>query len=78
MLIVCDVFSGVHRFEEFQRRLGVPRSTLSQRLGRLVEHGVLDRRPYCERPPRFEYYLTAKGEDLWPVLTALRQWQARP
>jgi DNA-binding HxlR family transcriptional regulator len=74
MLIVRDVFLGVRRFDEFQRRLGISRNILNQRLSRLVESGILERVPYSEHPPRFEYRLTEKGLDLWPVLTALRQW----
>jgi DNA-binding HxlR family transcriptional regulator len=74
MLIVRDVFLGVRRFDEIQERLGISRNILQQRLARLVEHGVLDKVPYSEHPPRHEYRLTSKGRDLWPVLTAMRQW----
>lgn len=74
MLIVRDAFLGVTRFDDFQQRLGISRNILNQRLGHLVEHGVLRRIRYSEHPPRHEYRLTAKGRDLWPVLTAMRQW----
>jgi DNA-binding HxlR family transcriptional regulator len=74
MLIVRDTFMGVTRFEDFQRRLGISRNILRERLGTLVEAGVLDRVPYSEHPPRYDYKLTQKGKDLWPVLTAMRQW----
>jgi DNA-binding HxlR family transcriptional regulator len=74
MLIVRDGFLGVTRFDELQQRLGISRSILHQRLTHLVEHGVLQRELYSEHPPRYEYRLTAKGRDLWPVLTAMRQW----
>jgi len=74
MLILRDVFLGVSRFEEFQRRLGISRNILQQRLSKLVESGVLVRVPYSEHPPRFDYRLTDKGRDLWPVITAMRQW----
>jgi DNA-binding HxlR family transcriptional regulator len=74
MLIVRDVFLGVTRFDEIQQRLGISRNILKQRLAHLVEHGVLERVRYSEHPPRFEYRLTGKGRDLWPVLTAMRQW----
>ena len=77
LLIVRDAFFGVRRFEEFQRRLGLSRSVLAGRLARLVEHGVLETRPYESRPPRVEYLLTAKGRDLFPVLVALQQWGDR-
>jgi DNA-binding HxlR family transcriptional regulator len=74
MLIVRDVFLGVTRFDDIQERLGISRNILNQRLNRLVESGVLRKVPYSEHPPRYEYRLTDKGRDLWPVLTALRQW----
>jgi DNA-binding HxlR family transcriptional regulator len=74
MLILRDVFLGVTRFEEFQRRLGISRNILQQRLSKLVESGILVRVPYSEHPPRFDYRLTDKGRDLWPVITAMRQW----
>lgn len=74
MLIVRDVFLGVSRFDDFQRRLGISRNILQQRLGRLVDAGVLTRVPYSDHPPRHDYRLTDKGRDLWPVLTAMRQW----
>src|SRR5688572_27688829 len=74
MLVVRDVFLGVRRFDEFQARLGIARNVLAQRLKKLVDAGVLERRAYQDRPARYEYALTDKGRDLWPVLTALRQW----
>ena len=74
MLIVRDASLGVRRFDQFQQRLGISRNILQQRLGRLVEEGVLERVSYSEHPPRSEYHLTARGRDLWPVLTAMRQW----
>ncbi|MHB1987655.1 MAG: winged helix-turn-helix transcriptional regulator [Acidimicrobiales bacterium] len=77
MLIVRDAFLGVSRFEEFQRRLGISRNILQQRLATLVASGVLVRVPYREHPPRADYRLTDKGRDLWPVLTAMRQWGDR-
>jgi DNA-binding HxlR family transcriptional regulator len=77
MLIVRDAFLGVTRFDQFQERLGISRNILNQRLGRLVDAGVLRRVPYSEHPPRHEYRLTDKGRDLWPVLTAMRQWGDR-
>ena len=50
------------------------RNVLSSRLGRLVDEGILQRRQYQERPARFEYRLTEKGIDLWPVLVSLVKW----
>jgi DNA-binding HxlR family transcriptional regulator len=74
LLIIRDVFLGIRRFDQFQERLGISRNILNQRLSRLVDEGVLEKLPYSERPPRYEYRLTKKGRDLWPVLTAMRQW----
>ncbi len=74
MLIVRDAFLGVSRFDDFQQRLGISRNILMQRLGHLVEAGVLRKVAYSEHPPRYDYRLTAKGRDLWPVLTTMRQW----
>lgn len=77
MLIVRDASLGVSRFDEFQERLGISRNVLQQRLTHLVEHGILERVPYQEHPPRHDYRLTEKGRDLWPVLAAMRQWGDR-
>jgi DNA-binding HxlR family transcriptional regulator len=77
MLIVRDVFLGVTRFDDFQERLGISRNILNQRLTHLVESGVLEKVRYSDHPPRHDYRLTDKGRDLWPVLTALRQWGDR-
>jgi DNA-binding HxlR family transcriptional regulator len=77
ILVIRDAFMGVRRFEDFQRSLGVARNVLSERLTRLVDEGVLERRRYQERPERFEYRLTQKGLDLWPVTMALLQWGDR-
>jgi DNA-binding HxlR family transcriptional regulator len=74
LLILRDVFLGVTRFDEFQARLGISRNVLNQRLVRLVEHGILVKAPYSEHPPRYDYRLTDKGRDLWPVITIMRQW----
>ena len=74
MLIIRDAFFGVTRFDQFQQRLGIARNVLQQRLERLVEQQVLERTAYSEHPPRYDYRLTTKGRDLWPVLNAMRQW----
>jgi DNA-binding HxlR family transcriptional regulator len=74
MLIVRDAFFGVTRFDQFQQRLGISRNILNERLNRLVDEGVFDKVAYSDHPPRYEYRLTAKGRDLWPILTAMRQW----
>jgi len=77
MLVVRDAFGGVRRFEDFQRNLGVARNVLTDRLGRLTDEGILERRRYQERPERFEYRLTEKGLDLFPLLMALMRWGDR-
>jgi DNA-binding HxlR family transcriptional regulator len=77
LLIVREAFLGTRRFDEFQSRLGIARNVLQTRLERLVEGGILRRVQYQERPQRYEYKLTRKGTDLWPVLMALVQWGDR-
>ncbi len=72
LLIIRESFLGARRFDAFQERLGAPRRILSERLKRLVERGILKRVQYLERPPRFEYRLTDKGVDLYPVISSLR------
>src|SRR5438093_5787947 len=74
LLVLRDAFRGVRRFEDFQRDLGIARNVLSDRLQTLVDHGILERRRYSDRPPRDEYRLTAKGLDLYPVIVGLLQW----
>jgi DNA-binding HxlR family transcriptional regulator len=77
LLIIRDVFLGLRRFDELQESLGVARNVLSDRLQRLVAEGILERRAYSERPPRYEYRLTEKGRDLAVPLLALMQWGDR-
>jgi DNA-binding HxlR family transcriptional regulator len=73
-LILRDVFLGVHRFDAFQGRLGIARNVLTDRLNFLVAEAILERRRYQERPERFEYWLTAKGLELWPIVAELLRW----
>jgi DNA-binding HxlR family transcriptional regulator len=77
LLILRDVFLGIRRFDDFQSRLNVTRHLLSDRLKKLVQAGILRREPYQERPVRYEYRLTEKGHELFPVLMALVQWGDR-
>lgn len=77
LLIVRDVMNGRRRFDELQKGLGVARNVLAARLQRLVDEDILERRPYQEKPERFEYFLTEKGLDLWPALVALLGWGDR-
>jgi DNA-binding HxlR family transcriptional regulator len=78
-LVLREVFNGVRRFGDMQRRTQMPRQVLSQRLARLVEEGLLRKMPYREsgQRRRDEYRLTDKGLDLYPVLVALMQWGDR-
>jgi DNA-binding HxlR family transcriptional regulator/peroxiredoxin len=77
LLVVRDVAGGLHRFDALQRELGVSRKVLTERLKLLVEHGVLEKRPYSVRPPRYEYHLSPAGQGLLPVLIALQDWGTR-
>jgi DNA-binding HxlR family transcriptional regulator len=77
MLVIRDAFSGIRRFDDFHRSLGIARTVLTDRLCRLVEEGLLVKVRYQERPSRFDYRLTEKGTDLWPALMALLTWGDR-
>jgi DNA-binding HxlR family transcriptional regulator len=77
LLIVRAVMHGNRRFGEMQESLGIARNVLSARLERLIEEDILERRAYQESPPRYEYFLTEKGLDLWPALIALLHWGDR-
>jgi len=77
ILLLREAFLGTHRFDEFQRKLGIARNVLQTRLERLLDAGIFKRVQYQEHPPRYEYRLTTKGVDLWPVVVALLQWGDR-
>jgi len=77
LLIVRDVMNGNRRFDELQKGLGIARNVLSNRLQRLIEEEILERRAYQSNPERYEYFLTEKGLDLWPALIALLNWGDR-
>jgi len=78
-LVLREAFNGVRRFADMQRRTGMPRQVLSDRLARLVGEGLLRKVPYQEsgQRKRYEYRLTEKGLDLYPVLVALMEWGDR-
>ncbi|MEO3744571.1 winged helix-turn-helix transcriptional regulator [Plantactinospora sp. B5E13] len=76
-LVIRDVAGGNTRFDGLQRELGVSRRALTERLAGLVAHGVLEKRAYSTRPPRYDYVLTPKGEGLLPTLIALQDWGTR-
>lgn len=75
-LIIRDAFFGIRHFEGFQSSLGIARNVLSARLGKLVETGILDRRPDKRDGRRIEYRLTEKGKALLPVIVGIAQWGA--
>jgi DNA-binding HxlR family transcriptional regulator len=74
ILILRDAFRGTRRFDDFQASLGLARSVLTARLRKLTDQGILERRAYSEHPPRYEYYPTARGRALFPVIAALLSW----
>jgi DNA-binding HxlR family transcriptional regulator len=73
-LILRDIFFGVRRFEPLLHHLGISRNILTDRLQTLVDHQILERRLYQERPARYEYVLTERGRDLFPILVAVMEW----
>jgi DNA-binding HxlR family transcriptional regulator len=74
LLIVRDLNFGRNRFDQLLESLGVASNTLAERLSRLVDEDIVERVRYNERPERFEYRLTEKGDELGLVLLALMQW----
>lgn len=74
-LILRDLFSGPKRFCELEKSVGnINPRTLSQRLDDLEEHGIVTRHSFAEVPPRTEYTLTSKGQDLLPILRQMATW----
>ena len=77
ILIIRDALHGFTRFDEFQKSLNIAPNMLTRRLNALVDAGLLERRRYSERPPRYEYILTDIGRDFRPVLIAMTAWGNR-
>jgi len=77
ILILRDALHGYTRFDQFQQSLGIAPNMLTRRLASLVKSGLLERRLYNQRPPRYEYVLTEKGRDFRPVILALMAWGNR-
>lgn len=77
MLVLRDAFSGVRRFEHFQASLELTRHVLADRLKKLEREGILRRSKYQDGPERFEYRLTEKGLDLYPIIVSILQWGDR-
>jgi DNA-binding HxlR family transcriptional regulator len=74
VLILRELFMGSHRFEELQAQTGATPQMMAARLKKLEADGLVERRLYKQRPPRYEYHLTEKGEAFYPVVLALRAW----
>jgi DNA-binding HxlR family transcriptional regulator len=77
LLIIRDAFQGVHRFQDFLDRTGAARATLTNRLRALIRSGILKRVKYSDAPARFEYRLTDKGRDLYPLSLVAWTWERR-
>ncbi|HTF12185.1 MAG TPA: winged helix-turn-helix transcriptional regulator [Asanoa sp.] len=77
LLVMREVARGHHRFDALVDELQVSRRVLTERLAHLVDHGVLVRRPYQERPTRYDYRLTPRGEAFLPVLVGMQDWADR-
>src|SRR5215207_9325163 len=73
-MVIRSALLGARRFEQFQEGLGIPRNVLTERLGRLVDEGILEKRLYQDRPARYEYRLTEKGIGLYPVIVTIMEW----
>lgn len=74
-LILREVFQGRYRFEDFRRQTDAARSTLTSRLLSLIETGVLQKVPYQTLPTRYDYLLTDKGADLYPIALTAWRWE---
>ena len=73
-LILRAVLNGLYHFEDILGVIGIARNILSNRLGKLVENGILERQPMADDRRKVRYALTPKGMDLLPALLSLRQW----
>lgn len=74
LVILKQAFAGTRRFEEFIETTGISRGRLADRLDTLSAHGILERVAYQDTRTRYEYRLTPKGHDVYPILMALRDW----
>lgn len=77
ILILRDAFQGLSKFDEFEKNLGISANILARRLKHLTAEGLFERQRYNDHPPRFEYVLTDKGRDFYPVAIALFAWGNR-
>ena len=74
LMIIRELFLGSRRFDQFEAQLRAPPALLTKRLKALEDAGIISRRPYQSSPLRYEYHLTRKGVDLWPVMIGLKEW----
>lgn len=74
VLVLRELFMGSHRFDEIQAQTGGTPQMIAARLKNMEADGLVARRPYNERPPRYEYHLTPKGQAFYSVVLALRAW----
>jgi len=77
LIVRSAALGGTTRFADFQRKLAIPKDVLADRLGRLVDEGILERRLYQQRPARYEYLITGKGSELITLLVAMIEWGDR-
>jgi DNA-binding HxlR family transcriptional regulator len=77
LLVVQQALTGATRYGDFQSRLPISHSVLSNRLKSLADDGLLERRMYQQNPPRFEYLTTPRSRSLWPVLVSIWDWERR-
>ncbi len=77
IMIIKELFLGQKRFDDIQMYTGMSPHLLSVRMKKLEKHRIVQRRAYQQRPTRYEYRLTEKGIDLWPILVAFKDWSAR-
>jgi DNA-binding HxlR family transcriptional regulator len=77
LLLIRQACLGTRRFDDFQVALGIGRNILTQRLARLVDEGLFNKVQYQDNPPRFDYRLTEKGRDAYPILAAMAAWGER-
>lgn len=73
-LVLREAFHGITRFDRFQEALGIGRNVLTERLERLVRSKIFEKVPYQKRPLRYEYRLTSRGRDFFPVLATMLEW----
>jgi DNA-binding HxlR family transcriptional regulator len=76
--VIRDLVRGKRRFAEFLGSSeGIPTNILADRLKRLLQGGIIESSRYSDHPPRVEYRLTTKGEELRPILRAMVEWGVR-